>query len=238
MRRVIKKIIRKHEDFKKRISNVYYLSIGENCLTDNILDRHKIKSFSTPYSHGRSNLDYAIALEEDNYKNLLNPDSLKYEYAEEMEVVRNKRYLSSDDIYNKLHQNGFEFTHHDVIKDNSQKESYERKILRMQSLDNQKKIKFLYHYRNNENKDFKLIIKKAGIFLSYYKRRNIKCEFVFFTQDIVLKKEDRSLIKITEGNDIKGFVFKTMEVWEGDDPEVLWARKDEDLIRKMIKKIK
>lgn len=40
-----------------------WLSLGENCLSDNILSRHSLKSFSTPFSHARSNIDYALELE-------------------------------------------------------------------------------------------------------------------------------------------------------------------------------
>lgn len=238
LKRNLRKIIRKFENYKRKISKTYYLSIGENCLTDNILVRHKLKSFSTPYSHGRSNLDYVIKLEKENYSNLLKSEYLYYDYAGETKVVRNKHYSESDNIYNELHQNGFEFTHHDVINNDIQRNSYERKIFRMQSFSKREKIKFVYHYRNNDNKDLKLIVKKAEKFLSYYQRKAIKCEFIFFTQEIISKKEERSLIKVYNFNNIKGYVLKTLEVWAGDDQDLFWARKDDDLITKMIKEIK
>ncbi|WP_405569735.1 DUF1796 family putative cysteine peptidase [Winogradskyella sp. Asnod2-B02-A] len=233
-----KKLKRLYKNFKQAISNTSYISIGENCLTDNILDRHNLKSFSTPYSHGRSNLDYIIKLESEGYKNLLNSKYLYHDHVGETKVVRNKYYSTSDNIYLDLHQNGFEFTHHDVINNDAHKNSYERKILRMLSLNNSKKLKFLYHYRDNANKDINKIIIKASEFLAYYQKRNIKCEFIFFTQDVILNQEERSVIKVHDTNNIKGYVFKTLDAWGGDDPDLLWARKDDDLIKEMIKEIK
>ena len=238
IKKTLKKLIRRYINLKKQLSNTYYLSIGENCLTDNILDRHNIKSFSTPYSHGRSNLDYAIKLEKENYSNLLKAEYLTYNYLGETKVVRNKHYSESDNIYNEIHQNGFEFTHHDVINNELQRKSYERKILRMKSFSKRKKLKFIYHYRNNKNKDLKLITKKAEEFLSFYQKEGVKCEFIFFTQNIISKKEERNLIKIYDSNNIKGYILKTLEIWAGDDQDVFWARKDDDLIKKMINEIK
>jgi hypothetical protein len=238
LKRIKERLIREYRQLKQRLSDTYYVSIGENCLTDNILDRFNIKSFSTPYSHGRSNIDYAIHLESEKYQNLLNPEFLYYDYVGETKVVRNKHYSKSDKIYSSLHLNGFEFTHHDVINNKNQRESYERKILRMCTLDSRKKLKFIYHYRNNEDKDIELFISKANDFLNFYLERNIKSELIFFTQEIVSKKDERALIKVHDSEKIKGYVLRTLETWAGDDQDVFWARKDDDLLLKMIKEIK
>jgi len=108
----------------------------------------------------------------------------------------------------------------------------------MKSFGKRKKLKFVYHYRNNDNIDLKLIITKGEEFLSYYQKKGIKCEFIFFTQEIVFKKEERNLTKIHDSNNVKGFILKTLEVWAGDDDDAFWARRDDDLITKMIKEIK
>ncbi|WP_299123551.1 DUF1796 family putative cysteine peptidase [uncultured Winogradskyella sp.] len=234
----MKKLLKEYFNIKKKLSSTYYISIGENCLTDNVLDRHNVKSFSTPYSHGRSNLDYAIKLERDNYKNLLKSEYLYYDFVGETKVVRNKYYSESENIYNEIHQNGFEFTHHDVIENELARTSYERKILRMQSLNKGNKLKFVYHYRNNDNINLKLIISKAAEFLSFYQQKGIKCEFVFFTQNIISNKKERSLMKIYDSRHIRGYVLNTLENWAGDDHDLFWARKDDDLLKQMIKEIK
>ena len=223
---------------KKELTKTHYLSIGENCLTDNILSRHDIKSFSTPYSHGRSNLDYAIKLEKDRYSNLLKKEYLYYDTDGELKVVRNNYYTECDNIYNEMHQKNFEFTHHDVINDKAQRESYERKVLRMLTFSKRKKLVFVYHYRNNDNNDLNLLAKKAEEFLSCYQERGIKCEFIFFTQNIITENKERSLTKIHDFNKVKGYVLKTLEVWGGADQDIFWARKDDDLIKQMIQDFK
>lgn len=233
----LKKLLLKTVGVRNQFSNTYFLSIGENCLTDNILDRFKIKSFSTPYSHGRSNLDYVIALEKDNYANLLNPEYLYYDYVGETKVVRNKYYSKSDSIYNDLHKNGFEFTHHDVINNDAQRKSYQRKIERMLSFDKGKTLKFVYHYRNNDDLDLEKLVQKAEQFLNLYKNKGISCEFIFFIQEIVAEDPQRAITKIHDANNVKGFLLKTLELWAGDDEDVLWAKKDDDLLSEMIQQI-
>ncbi len=238
IKQILKKIFNKYTKLKKQFSNIYYISIGENCLTDNILERHNLKSFSTPYSHGRSNIDYAITLEKNNYYNLLESKYLFYDYFGSTKVVRNNYYSKSENIFHEFQQNGFEFTHHDVINNKSHIKSYHRKVLRMKSFKKNNKIKFLYHYRSNKYRDLKLIIIKGQEFLSYYQKRNIKCEFIFFSQNIISNKEERKLLKIHDSNNIKGYILNTLEVWTGDDLDVFWARKDDDLFSLMIKEIK
>ena len=234
----LKKLLLNTVGVRNQFSNTYYLSIGENCLTDNILDRFKIKSFSTPYSHGRSNLDYAIHLEKDNYRNLLKPEYLYYDYVGDTKVVRNNYYSKSDSIYNDLHKNGFEFTHHDVLNNDLQRKSYERKIARMLSFDKTKTLKFVYHYRNNDDLNLEKFVSKAEQFLKLYQEKDICCEFIFFFQEIVAEDSQRAITEIHNSNNVKGFQIKTLELWAGDDEEILWAKKDDDLLSKMIQEIK
>ncbi len=104
------------------------VSLGENCLTENILQRHGKKLFSSPYSHVRSNIEYAIQLEADHYINMLDRSSLYYDKVGDLKVIRKKLPAVTENIYNKLHQKGFEFTHHDVLANNSHRKSFARKI--------------------------------------------------------------------------------------------------------------
>lgn len=234
LKQKFQKLFQKIVGFSNQYSDVYYLSLGENCLTDNILERFKIKSFSTPYSHARSNIEYAIILEREKYRNMLNPDYLFYEYVGETKVVRNRFYSSNSIIFNELHSNGFEFTHHDVKESSTHNKSYYRKISRMLSFDRSKKLKFLYHYRSNENLNTVEIAKKAEEFLKLYQDRGIQCKLYFFFQDIVNEEIERSIVKTHNSKNVKGYCLNTLELWAGDDDEILWARKDDDLIAIMI----
>ena len=44
-----------------------YISIGENCLADDILKRFNMKSFSSPYASSRSNIEYILAFENSEF---------------------------------------------------------------------------------------------------------------------------------------------------------------------------
>lgn len=46
-------------------NNIINLSFGENCFAERMLERHEQKSFATPYSWGRSNIEYVLHLERD-----------------------------------------------------------------------------------------------------------------------------------------------------------------------------
>jgi len=216
---------------KLQFVNTVHISIGENCLTDNILQRHNLKSLTTPYSHGRSNLDYAIILEKENYSSLLKPDYLKYEKLNNTTVVRNNNVFSSDPIFSELHRNGFEFTHHDVISNKSHRESLKRKIDRLKSLKGKKHFIFYYHYRVNPNLNLPLLIAKAKIFLAYYQKNRKSCRMVIFTQELCDSDADRGYRINVHSKYIQVIIFKTMQLWEGDDQDVFWARIDDDLIK-------
>lgn len=140
-----------------------WLSLGENCLTDSILQRYEIKSFSTLYSHGRSNIDYALFLERNNYKDILNIENLKHENK----VVRSTLVNSCDNIFSELHMNGFEFTHHNVMDSEKDKMSAKRKIQRMLDIRGTRNVVFFYYHRINPNSDFDSLFIKTFKFLIF-----------------------------------------------------------------------
>jgi hypothetical protein len=216
------------------LSDNYFLSLGENCLTDDVLNRHGLKSFSTPYSHGRTNIDYAIDLEKGNYTGLLDTEYLSYKMMANKRVVRNGKYYKSDPIFIDIHRNGFEFTHHDVISCASHRRSCLRKINRLKRYKGRKNIRFYYHYRMNAGRDMSLIFKKAEQFLSYYQVNSRRCTLTIFTQDIVSTHEDRDVIEVRYSDSIRAYMLKTLQVWAGDDQDEFWARNDDDLIEKML----
>lgn len=53
-----------------------WLSLGENCLSDAILKRHGLKSFSTPFSLCRSNVDVVNQATEQSFTGLLDPETV------------------------------------------------------------------------------------------------------------------------------------------------------------------
>jgi len=232
---VAKKVENIRRSLQLRYCKSCNVSIGENCLTDNILSRYGLKSFSTVYSHCRSNIDYAIALEKESYKNLLEDKFLYYDNSQgNRKVVRNNNYSINDNIFNHMHIKGFEFTHHDILGNIAFRKSMERKRDRLLNYKGKKNFNFFYHYRLNPNISISYILKRAKEFLTYYEKNNKKCRFIIFTQIIIKHKKERRLEKVAYSESIVIYTFYTLDIWGGDDPEILWARNDDDLIKEML----
>ncbi|MFC0340696.1 DUF1796 family putative cysteine peptidase [Paracoccus niistensis] len=64
---------------------VEFYSIGENCLGHDVLKRHGVDVQVTPFSHGRSNIDFISQLVDTGFQEMLEPEFLKYE------IIYNKR---------------------------------------------------------------------------------------------------------------------------------------------------
>ena len=217
--------------------NKLYLSIGENCLTDGILKRHNFKGFSTIYSHCRSNMDYVISLEKTSYASLLDINELEYSYVGETKVVRHKKINEADMIYSSMHTKGFEFTHHDVISNEIHRDSFLRKIQRLKDIKGKKDICFFYHYRLDKNNDVKSLLDKAENFIKFYSINGASIQLIIFTQEIIGEDKSRELIHHSYNEEIEFFTFKTRAVWGGNDPNLLWAKTDDDLIKEMLLKV-
>ena len=168
MKNIIRKVIgiKKIQELKISLSKIFYLSLGENCLTDDILKRHNIKSFSTPYASARSNIDYIIQLETMDYRFLLNNDYLEYGTAGKDKVIRSKLITNCMNIYANWHMKGLEFSHHDIIAKEEEKDKIRRRIKRMRKYRGKKTMIFFYHYRFNTNMNLEMLFKKMEILLN------------------------------------------------------------------------
>ena len=210
-----------------------YLSLGENCLPDDILKRYKLKSFSTPYSPARSNIEYAIHNEQTNYNDLIKVENLVFEKRYNQLTACNLKYPSTSKIYHPSVCNGFEFAHHNVISDLKAKDSFIRKIDRIRNIKSEKVV-FLYHYRYSPSKDLQKIYERCLEFIEFYE----KAHLCLMTQTICANESERSVRIYKKEENITLFDFYTKNIWEGNDPEIFWARCDDDLIQIMINYMK
>ena len=214
-----------------------WLSLGENCLADGILKRFARKSFSTPYSHGRSNIDYAIALEECGYEKLLDKNCLVVGEAWGQRVVRSSLYVDSAPIFDPSCTRGFEFTHHDPLESASDCESYQRKISRLLEIHSSYDVIFLYHHRKNDSTNLKLLREKLEKSKSFYCGNGHTCCIVLFYQTIVATEMSRGLVCKAIWNEVLEFEFCTVNFWGGVNQDVFWARVDDDLISEMFDRV-
>lgn len=212
-------------------------SLGENCLTDNILDRNGLKSFSSPFSSGRSNIEYILGFEKQGYTDFIDKNFLEYQYlGDGKKVVRNNKYVVTRNIYNGSCALGFEFTHHDVIADERARQAFERRYQRILSLTNNNII-LVYHHRKCDQTDTGLMLYHLTELADIYKSRQNNVAIFAFYQVIVSDKTERKVESYRVG-DVHMYKFYTLDEWSGNNNDIFWARCDDDLVQIMIDDIK
>lgn len=235
--------VRIFERIKNRIQNsnaserkAIVFSIGENCLTDDVLKRNGLKSFSSPYASSRSNVEYVLAFEEERFRDFLNPEFLREEEAFGKAVVRNKKYVAVKNTYHSSCTNGFEFTHHNVLSDDKARETFERRCQRLLDLEGYD-ITLVYHHRMCEQTDEKLLGRHLAQLARIYANKKNRVRIFAFTQVLVEDPSERRAVKYKQG-EICFYRFYTLHEWGGNDQDFFWARADDDLLQFMVEDIK
>lgn len=221
---------------RKRSKNIY-LSFGENCLTDDILSRYLLKSFSTPFSYCRSNIEYILDLERNNYKNFVSGEFLQYGELNGKPVARLKTILNLENSYHHLHMDGIEFSNHDVIKNQKYWQKILGKVKKLKSSLGKRKYILIYHHRVCEGNNPDLLLRHLTELKTYYSTDEFECQVVLYKQTIISKDLKKELI-YQKKNDIHMFDFHTYYTWSGRDQRKYWAYTDDSLIRKMLKMVK
>lgn len=226
-----------HKKWKYRnsfSSEVSWISLGENCLPDDILRRHNRKSFSSVFSSGRSNIEYIIQMEKDNYRNLLKKEYLQHFPDGQHSVVRSTFYKNCADQYSERHMLGFEFTHHDPLRIKEDNRAFQRRISRQLQYRGNKNFVFLYHHRITENSDLALLRAHLNEFLTFYNTPGRDCKMVLFYQHIIAENETKRIDFTPHDTGLLEFTCHTHEIWGGDDLETFWAKKDDGLFAEMF----
>ena len=237
IKKIIKKVTRNINKIMRSFDKNIYISIGENCLCDNILERNKLKSFSSPYASGRSNIEYLIAHEKESFKDFLNTEFLQHEnLTDGKKVARNKKYVSTKNSYHSSCSEGFEFTHHDVLGSSDMKGKIQKRCERMMSLKN-KNIIMLYHHRLCDGTDEELLLSDLSEFAKMYEKKNNTAYIFLFSQIIVENPEERR-IERTALENVNMYKLYTLNEWSGEDQDIFWARCDDDLLKTMIDDMK
>ncbi len=216
---------------RKRMSRRIYISIGENCLPDHILNRYQLKSYATPFSHARSNVEYLLSMERDQYRDFLNTEFLAQEDLNGSKVVRHKKYREISNRYHDLHMKGFEFTHHDIVGNPILIDTFARRLVHLRQ-DKSKEYWLFYHHRSCPYTDFGRLLADLSTLREYYSFK-YRSQVVLFRQILTDQLLSRKLV-YTLSDGIHIFDFYTLKIWEGSDTEILWARCDEDLIQQMM----
>ncbi len=195
-----------------------FVSFGENCLTDHILKRHGLKSFSTPYANCRSNIEYILQLERDAFSDLINPEYLHWQEAGSLKVLRSSKYQDHQNYYDPAHMRGYEFTHYDVINNTAHREAVQRRCDRLLNLgcDEEIFLNIFYFHRQNLNTDMYLLIDHLNALKEIYEERCKNVQVVMFQQIIV---NDLSLRRV-EHRVINGIHVYSFLSWISGQEEI------------------
>ena len=221
------------KESNRRNDQTIWLPCGENCMPINVLRRHQKNAPSTPFSTGRSDIEHVEYFEKSNYKQLLNENYLIEANAYSEKCILNIAKKSSG-IFRPGKHRYMEFTHHNPLLEKD-REIIKRRAKRMISMRKLevKKILF-YHHRNIKGfTHTKEILKqKAKNILKNY---NHSTKFIFYSQTIVAKDEDRGIeVNSTYNNKIIFCNLRTRVFWGGNDLKIFFGVVDEDLFTRMF----
>lgn len=211
-----------------------WISIGENCFVQGLLKRTNKNTFITPFSWGRSNIDYVISCEKLKFINLLSKKNLYYGEAYGTKVVRSNMITECADIYDESVSSDLEFTHHDPISSDADKQSLERKIERFTVMPSDQPVIIIYHHRLNKKSNIKLLHKKLAIFKDLMEIRSVSCFIIIFHQRIVDSDEKRTVLEQKISHNIYEYTIFSKAMWGGTDDSIFWGLIDDDLLYKML----
>jgi hypothetical protein len=236
-KRTIKNMYKKWKNKDNLKADTLWVSMGENCLPDDILRRHNRKSFSTVFSSGRSNIEYILQMEYDNYTNLLKKDYLVQCPDGTNSVIRSTYYKKCNDKYSPRHMLGFEFTHHNPLKVREDNRAFKRRISRQIQLRGTRNFVFLYHHRITDNSNISSLRSHLNELLSLYNIENRNCKVVLFYQNIIGRSAEKFIDFNFHKSGLLEFVCHTHDIWGGDDLDTFWAKKDDRLFAEMFSKV-
>ncbi len=236
------------KSLKKTVFNIYkkwqyrnnfkaqflWISLGENCLPDDILRRHNRKSFSSVFSSCRSNIEYILQMEKEAYQNLLNKEYLQYVNNGKHSVVRSTYYKNCLARYSERHMLGFEFSHHDPLRVKEDYRAFRRRIDRQLTYRGSRCFVFLYHHRITDASDISLLRANLNEFLTLYHTEGCESKIVLFYQVIINEDETKHIDFTLHKTGLLEFKCYTHEIWGGDNQEIFWAKKDDALFAEMF----
>ena len=214
-----------------------WLSLGENGLADAMLERHGRKSFNTPYSFCRCNIDHALQLEREGYEQLLDPGKLTVAEAGGRRIVRSTSVTACAPVFSADHSRGFEFTHHDPIASEQDRQSLRRRIDRLNAVRGRQDIVFLYHHQQHARSCPDLVREKLALFAGLYRSVRARCHVVMFHQAIAPTPKERRLHMAGATEGVFDFAVHSLKPWNDREPSGFGAREDDDLLKALFGRV-
>lgn len=212
------------------------VSIGENCLVDYYLKLLKVKNESFVFDNCRSNIEYVDQIIRSNFSKLIDKKYLFLKTVEKTRLVtKNNIYSVSNNIYCPYHVDGFEFTHHNLVDNINDYNSFMRKICRFRELlKSDMKIKFVYNYKFNQNYDKDCLIRLVNIFINNLATvYGNKFKIIVISQELLSDHSETLFTVENKSEYLQHIHVKSCALWLNDN----WNGKtDEALLIELFKK--
>jgi hypothetical protein len=166
----------------------HHIALGENCLIDKLLDKYGLKEESYTFGSVRTNISINLQILKDDFKNFIAKKHLYSTWLEEDQknVIKNSFYTQTEDIFNETVSTHFEFTHHNVLENEKDRKSFNRKIDRLKKrLKSRDEIIFYYNYRNSPNNNLEKLLDLFREFTKQISRKygHTRIKYVIFYQN-------------------------------------------------------
>jgi hypothetical protein len=206
------------------MKNIIWVSLGENCLSQQIINDLGLNSIIGPYSWAIGSIDHILNIQEKDFS--------VDDYTEVTEPIYNQTYSihktskNSNDSWFKDANKSLTFRHHNfsIQKDYEQ---MARRFDRHKAL-NDENIVFLYYYRATENSpNYEYVRSRLEYFISKYYPKSKAV--MFYRTD----GDEGTINLIDSKSNVFEFEIKTTTPYEGEDPN--WkAMPDRDLHKEML----
>lgn len=213
-----------------------WISFGENCLTQTLINNIGLNTTYTPFTFTRTNPDYVLHFERNGYDllkdkdNFVQRDEQFYKTSYKNEIDTGKNFIQASRV--------LAFGHHDVLESEDAMQKISRRADRMPEL-RDKKLSILYYHMVDADTDSFPSLEKTGngmapsrIYilkkLKQIKKYYPNADILFFYR---VHSNTRSVSLVSSDNSIYEFAISTPNLW----CELNWeGRTDYDLLLTMI----
>jgi hypothetical protein len=182
------------------MNSITWVSLGENCLSQEIINDLGVKTIVSPYSWGFSTIDHIINLQEEDFLINYYEQNTCPKWEEKYSVHKTSK--NSNDSFFVETGKILIFRHHDFFSNNEDYEKIKRRMDRYKSL-NSDEIVFLYHHRIGQTANPEYVRSRLEYFLlEYYP----KAKALMFYE---VESEQRGIRLIQDKNNVFEFEVKT-----------------------------
>jgi len=215
-----------------------WLSLGETCLAQHIINDNSLNTKYTPYSWTGTTLDRILSAEKDNYQKISDPQYFVYDFDYYPGLPQNQEYYAATNVaYNTDSKifckrfNGFYFFHdRDIAYNKDTMDNFKKRLSRMQSLSEQRII-FVYYYQalpNDTDRSPESVREMLREFAKPYVSNGNDVRLLLIHQNVDDSKKEYELVY--EDDMLFEFLF-TCSRW---DPWNWDAKTEKDLFSEMV----